>query len=253
MAARFVVVGWLVALFGAPVGAADVAPKAVPPSISATQLTLRLDAVQGQATVIEEADATLTVVTAAHFLTPADVGKTLAIHHQNGNLKGAVAAVATNPGYRAFRSRMLPASATYGTLGVDTAIADIRVELPTPQARALFEAIEPAGLTAHPIPLGRDRILSVRIVDQFGAEHTVRAGNHLNPKCLAWGRRSYDVRRGDSGAGVFLLAKTPEGAAAPILIGNVSQVDDRGGIASLIDPHADWVEKALAGLRSRPK
>ena len=54
------------------------------------------------------------------------------------------------------------------------------------------------------------QILSVHIVDQYDQEHVVRAGNHLNPRCLAWGKQNYDTQRGDSGSGVFLFARPPK-------------------------------------------
>ena len=133
--------GLIVAFAGVRGGAEGLAPRAVTSSISATQLTLRLDSLQGQATVIDEAGTTLTIVTAAHFLGPDDVGKTLSIHHCNGNLKGKVEAVTPNPGYHPFRARGLPDSATYGTLGVDTAVVDIRVEVPTAREREIFEMV----------------------------------------------------------------------------------------------------------------
>jgi hypothetical protein len=90
-------------------------------------------------------------------------------------------------------------------------------------------------------------------MDQFGKEHVLRAGNHRNPRSLVWGRQNYDTQRGDSGAGVFFVGKTADGADRPILIGNVSQTDDRGGIASLAYGSERWVRTALTGapLESR--
>ena len=226
--------------------------KPGPPRIVETQLTLRLNPMQGRATVIEVEDHTLVIVTAAHFLAADDVGKPIQIHHE-ANLTGRLVAVARNPGFRPIRSRTTDEESAFGTLGVDTAIAVITLELKSEAERRVFEKIRPAEMTLAPVPSAPNQLLTVNIVDQFGEEHAVRAGNHLNPKCLAWGRRNYDTQRGDSGAGVFLMRKTPEGETTPVLIGNVSQTDDRGGIASLSSRGEPWVSQALTERRLAPK
>ena len=69
---------------------------------------------------------------------------------------------------------------------------------------------------------------------------------------LAWGRRGFDTKPGDSGAGVFLVRTTPEGAPWPILIGVVSQTDERGGIASLIHRDEPWFADATAAPQPAP-
>jgi hypothetical protein len=227
------------------VAADEPAVKPPPSRIANSQLTLRLDPVQGRATVIDIAEPMLTVLTAAHFLSGEDVGKTIRIIRE-GYLKGRVVAVSRNPGYRTIRSRSSQEESTFGTLGVDTAIALIRLELNDGDERMQFERIRAAELAAGPIPSRPNQVLTVNIVDQTGQEHVVPAGNHLNPKCLAWGRRNYDTRRGDSGAGVFVMRRTASGEPSPLLIGTVSQTDDRGGIASLASHGEPWLEKALA-------
>jgi hypothetical protein len=217
-----------------------------PSSIQPTQLTLRLDPMQGRATVIGISEETLTIMTAAHFLAPEDVGRTILIRGV-GSLRGELLAVTRNPGFQVQRSRTSPEPSAFGTLGVDTAIAVIKVQLRRESERRAFAQIRSAELTSEPIPGRAREILTVNIVDQSGREHVVRAGNHLNPKCLAWGRQGYDTQRGDSGAGVFYLRKTPDGESRPILIGNVAQTDDRGGLATLVSRGEGWVRIASAG------
>lgn len=220
--------------------------------IVATQLTLRLAPVEGRATVIAIADDTLTVVTAAHFLTAEGVGKAIVIEQHKGHLIGRVAAIARNPNFRPIKSRNSAAISTEGTVGVDSALAVIKVDLRDEAERLAFSKIKAADLTTRRIPGSSGQVIPVRIVDQDGNEHVVRAGNHLNPRCLAWGRQNYEARPGDSGAGVFIIRKLPEGEPMPILIGCVSQTDDRGAIASLVHRDEAWIEDALARLPSKP-
>jgi hypothetical protein len=232
-------------------GVAARPPERLPFDISATQLTLRLGPIQGRATVIGVTGDTLTVLTAAHFLTGDNAaGKTVVIRRPGGDLCGRVVAVSANPHFKAGRSDKQRDSPALGTIGVDTSIAFIKVTPLDEDDRRIFDAIKPAELTRHPVPVGRDQIVSVHIVDQFDEEHVVRAGNHLNPKCLAWGRGGYDTRPGDSGSGVFIVRRTPEGAPQVLLIGTVSQTDDRGGIASLAYRDDPWVQKAIESQRA---
>ena len=102
--------------------------KPGPVAISQTQLTLRLDPLQGRATVIAIAEQTLTIMTAAHFLGPEDVGQPIRIQGE-GLLRGRLVAVTRNPGFRLVRSRTSDEPSASGTLGVDTAIAQIQVDL----------------------------------------------------------------------------------------------------------------------------
>jgi hypothetical protein len=48
------------------------------------------------------------------------------------------------------------------------------------------------------------------------------------------------------------MEKTADGEPWPVLIGNISQIDDRGGIASLAYRKDPWIEKALEGLQPKP-
>jgi hypothetical protein len=248
------VVGLLIGVVGVVAHAADPPPADVPSPIAETQVTLRLNPILGRATVIAIADSTLTIVTAAHVLSSEAVGRTILIQQPpQGRLAGRVVAVARNPGFHPVRSRNPREPSVDGTLGVDTAIVDIAVEQRDESDRRAFARIKVAGLTAQALPGRPDQIFPVRIVDQFGEEHSVRVGNHLNPKCLAWGRRSYDTKPGDSGAGVFIVRKTPGGDSVPILIGVVSQTDERGAFASLVHRDEPWLVGVLARTPERPK
>jgi hypothetical protein len=223
-----------------------------PPAIAATQLTLRLVPLQARATVIAIAEETLTVLTAAHFLGPEDVGRNIQVE-KGGVLRGRLLAVTRNPGFRQLRSRQTDEPSSFGILGVDTAVATISVDLRGQRARRAFSTIRAAELARERILSNSGQVVSVHIVDQFDKEHVVRAGNHLNPRCLAWGRQSYDTQRGDSGAGVFFVRKTSEGEDRPILIGNVSQTDARGGFATLAYGSERWIEKALETPPAEPR
>src|SRR5262249_22640057 len=156
-------------------------------------------------------------------------------------------AVVPNPEFPRSRSGKPYETPAREAVGVDTAIASIAVDVHGGGAPRIFLAIRPAELAPHPVPGSAAQVLTAHIVDPDGREHVVRAGNHLNPKCLAWGRRQYGTRRGDSGAGVFIVRRTPEGRPWPVLIGSVSQVDGRGGIASLAHRDLPWLARAIGG------
>jgi hypothetical protein len=246
-------ISWLLLALAMPrLPADEPLERPVSSRIAETQLTLRLGPVQGRATVIAIDDDTLTVLTAAHFLAPEDAGKTIQIQGP-GDLRGRLGSVARNPNFHPLRSRVTNAPSPAGTLGVDTAIATIEVNVRTTRERRAFAAIRPAELIREPVLRNSGQVLTVHIVDQFGQEHVVRAGNHLNPRCLAWGKRSYDTQRGDSGAGVFVVRETAEGPPAPVLVGSVSQTDDRGAIASLAYRNESWIGRAIVGLPPESK
>jgi hypothetical protein len=94
----FRVIGMFIGLAAVSAGAADSpttsqptqppTPVAVSPPLDETQVTLRLNPVQGRATVIAIEGATLTLVTAAHVLSSEAVGRTILIRQQQGRLSG---------------------------------------------------------------------------------------------------------------------------------------------------------------------
>src|SRR4051794_10847930 len=83
-------------LFARAAGAPD---ERTPPGIAETQVTLRLGPLQGQATAISISERTLTVLTAAHLLSAADVGRAVLIRRPEGELRGRLSAVTPNPGF----------------------------------------------------------------------------------------------------------------------------------------------------------
>lgn len=225
-------------------------PDRAPSTIRETQITLTTGQAQFQATVIAKEDRTLTILTSGHSLAPADVGQAVGISRGGERLRGRVVAVARNPFFQPVKARDRDDHSVRNIVGVDNAIATL-VAAPTgADEERILRKIRPADMAPRAMPSGPRRIVSVHIVDRLGEEHVVRAGNHLNPKCLAWGQRSYAVKPGDSGAGVFILLKTAPGTTRPVLIGNVSLDDERGGIAPLVFRQDRWVEEALASRKS---
>jgi hypothetical protein len=249
----FGVLAVLLGVAGAPARGVDLPPDPAGASISDTQLTLQINPVQGRATVIGIDGERLTLVTAAHVLGREDLGRIVSLRHGDHSLRGRVEDVSRNPGFHPIRSRTNRERSADGTLGVDTAMVVVDVDLRDEAGRRDFGQIKAADLSAQPIPGNSGQVVPVHIVDQSGEEHVIRVGNHLNPKSLAWGRRSYDTQRGDSGAGVFVVGKTPAGGPWPILIGVVSQTDERGAIASLVHRKEPWIEEALARRTARPR
>jgi len=229
---------------------ADPTPKPAvsphPPRISETQVALQVDQIRAQATVIGISKERLTVLTAAHFLAESDAGKAIQISQPAQEpIQGQVIRVWINPDFPAGhpnQPRRVPAQEA---VGVDSEIIQIQLQAQATGVKSEPKGIRAADLALRPTPAGDRRVLRVRIMDQFGEEHNLLAGNHLNPKCLAWGRGGFEPRPGDSGAGVFFVIRNPEGEEIPVLIGNVSQVDSRGGIASIVYRNAKWMEDAL--------
>lgn len=230
------------------------ARAAGPPTraIADTQLTVRQGRKQYRASVVGKRADTLTFVTAAHCISVADAATPLTIHQGDRMLAGRVVAIAQNPDYRPIAARGPNSSAVRGVLSVDTAVATIRVSLRNDRDVQTFAAIEPAELIAQAPTGGASRTFIVHIIDQDDAEHVVKAGNHLNPKCLAWGRNGYRPVPGDSGAGVFYVPATSEGAQHPLLIGNVALADDRGGFAPLLGRNLAWIDDAIDHARPVP-
>jgi hypothetical protein len=233
------------------IGGAGTTPlDRVPPTIWETQMTVRKGhIVQFQATVINKRDRTLTLLTAAHCLAPADMGHAIEMVRGGESLVGRIAAVWQNPSYHPVRSRDPRDPSVRDIVGVDNAIVTVAVEPGSEAKERFFRQIKTAAMAERAAPVGARQIFLVHVIDQCGQEHVVRAGNHLNAKCLAWGHASYRVKPGDSGAGVFVLRTTPQGQALPILIGNVSLTDDRGGIAPLVDRRDRWVAEAFTGQK----
>ncbi|HEV3120487.1 MAG TPA: trypsin-like peptidase domain-containing protein [Isosphaeraceae bacterium] len=219
--------------------------SADPLGIHATQVTIRLGREQFRATVVGKEGETLTILTAAHCVSDRDAGAALLLRHGNTTLRGKVIQAAHNPDYKPVPSRDPASRAVRGVLCVDTALATIQLDPANPKEREAASAITVAELSSEAVVGTRIRTISVHIIDQEEREHMVTAGNHLNPKCLAWGRASYHPQPGDSGAGVFFLQEGAGGKLRPVLVGNVALSDDRGGIAPVVSHSSHWVEEAF--------
>ncbi len=178
----------------------------VPPTIRETQMTVQMTVrkshiVQFQATVIDKRDRTLTLLTAAHCLAPADMGHAIELVRGEESLVGRIAAVWQNPSYHPVRSRDPRDPSFRDIVGVDNAIVTVAVEPGSEAKERLLRQIKTAAMAERAAPVGARQIFLVHVIDQGGQEHVVRAGNHLNAKCLAWSHASYRVKRGDSAPG----------------------------------------------------
>jgi hypothetical protein len=218
-----------------------------PPGIRETQITLRTERTQFQATVIAKEGSTLTIMTAAHCLSAKDRGMQVMMSrstrpgergdNKDKDLSGRIVEVAQNPLYAESGSNAR-------ARGSDSAVATIAVAPENADERQAFVEMKPAEIIGWSIDHIPNLILDVCMLDQFGEDHIVRAGNHMNPGFLVWGNRGYRPTLGDSGAGVFLIRKTPAGRPLPLLIGNVAMSDELGGIAPLIGRKCQWIAGA---------
>jgi len=221
-----------------PVRAAD----SPPPDLGATQVSVAI--VKGstrrqfRATVMAKGDGTLTLLTAAHCVLPGDAGGPALLTLGDEAIEATVVAVVRNPAYRAGPGQQ-------EAPGADNAVAVIRVEPGNaPEADALRAIQAAPELTARPVPAPSGQAVAIRTFDARGREHAVRAGNFSNHRWLEWGP-DYRPIPGDSGGGVFVLRRDPEGRPRPVLIGVVVDRSDRGGGASLLSREQRWLADAL--------
>jgi Trypsin len=238
----------------AGLGFEELDPSDAAAAIPDTQITVRLGAKQFQATVVAKDGGSVTIVTAAHCVSAREAGLPILLVHADRQLRGRLVRAVQNPGYRPVTSRDARSNAVRGVLCVDNAVATIEVHPANQREQEVFRQLRQAELAAAPLPEGPIQTLTVHIYDQDGQAHVVKAGNHLNPKCLAWGSVSYHPMPGDSGAGVFLMRQNADGQTTPLLIGNVALSDNRGGIAPLVSRRSRWVDEAFTGTggQSRP-
>ncbi|MBX6315304.1 MAG: hypothetical protein IRY99_20690 [Isosphaeraceae bacterium] len=221
-------------------------PEDDPLGLRKTQVTIDLDEVsqriQLQATVIAKGEDTLTVLTAAHGLSPADVGRSIRLHRGEAALTARLLRVARNPSYRPLPAAEIP--------GADNAFALFRVT-PGDEAEARFlRMLQPAQLAPLPLPDPDGQTIWVHVLDQKGAIRVLRAGNYSNPFLLEWGP-SFQPIPGDSGSGVFVVRPGADGRPRALLIGSVVVRTSRGGNASLIHNRLRWVAESLANRPAR--
>jgi hypothetical protein len=211
-------------------------PPAIAEGVRETQLTLMMDRggkrTQLQGTVIARDGRTLTVLTAAHGLGPKDVGEAIRLKQGGGVASGRVEKADRNPFYRPPPTTDIP--------GADNVIVRVRLDEGGSLDPAQVRAAEFAGW-AIPDPGGQ--LVTVQMIDQFGAGHTVKGGNYSNPRWLEWGP-AYRPVGGDSGSGVFVQRRKPEGTTGPLLVGVVVDRSERGGGASLVHAKDRWVQLA---------
>jgi hypothetical protein len=217
--------------------------------IRSTQVSLQVESDRQQnrfqATVLVKGDGTLTILTAAHCLSAKDVGKPVRMMQGESSLVARLGTVVQNPSYR---------HAQFGdSPGADNAVAVVEAISAEDQESAWFRELKPAEIAGWPLSDLGGRPVPARILDQFGKEHVVRAGNFSNPKWLEWGP-SYRPLPGDSGSGVFIFPRTGDGKPRPTLIGVVVDRSDIGGGASIISRRYRWLNEAARGpVTSRTK
>lgn len=224
----------LVALLGDPPAIAD--------GVRESQVTLSIDRggrkTQLQGTVIAREERTLTVLTAAHGVGPKDVGQSIRLKQGGGTATARVEKADCNPFYRPPPTSDIP--------GADNVIVRIRLDeggtLDPSQLRA-------AEVTGWAVPEPNGQLVTVQMIDQFGTGHTVKGGNYSNPRWLEWGP-AYRPVGGDSGSGVFVLRRKPDGKVAPVLVGVVVDRSERGGGASLLHGKDRWVQVATQPAKS---
>ena len=243
--ARIVIVGMALAWPASVRAQAEDRKASTPetPGLRATQVTILVlekggKARKFQATVMARKDDALTVLTAAHCLSAKDANEPALLVLDGEKIKGRVVSVVRNPAYQPDSVREVP--------GADNAVARLRFKPSSKIQSDAFDLIQPAkGLTTRPYPVPSGQTVFVRMVDQHGIEHAVKAGNYSNPRLLAWGP-AYKPYPGDSGSGVFAMSGGPNGQEPrPILIGILVANDDRGGNASLISKEMRWIADEL--------
>jgi hypothetical protein len=206
-----------------------------------TQITLSMERggkrTQLQGTVIAKEDGILTVLTAAHGLGPRDVGGVIRLKQGDGAATGRVEKADRNPFYRPPPTSDIP--------GADNAILHVRLDEGGSLDATKLRTAEVAGWA---IPEPNGQLVTVQMIDQFGTGHMVKGGNYSNPRWLEWGP-AYRPVGGDSGSGVFVLRKKPDGTIGPILVGVVVDRSERGGGASLIHAKDKWVQAARRPIK----
>ena len=224
-------------------GDAQPAPARSTPGLRATQVTLAIPDGGGKgrvfrATVMARKDDVLTVLTAAHCLSAGDADLPVRLVVDDLLIQGTVASVVRNPAYKESATRDYP--------GADNAIARFRFKPEAGASTEAFEALKPAvGLASRIYPGPSGQVIPVRMIDQKGVEHAVKAGNFSNPRVLEWGR-AYKPIPGDSGSGVFVMSGGADGQPPrPVLIGILVSSDDRGGLASLVAREMRWIADEL--------
>ena len=234
---------WSACAWGLMVAAVAGAPTASE-QIRATQLTLVV--VNGRAvstfraTLLARSPDSLTILTAAHCLDDGDDGARVVLSQpgREGRATGKVARVFRNPDYLPHLAGPAP--------GADNAIAVIDLD---PDRAGFLDSLAAADLVTWPSP-GRDgQVTSLRVQDQRGVEHAVRASNFSNPRWLEWGP-AYRPIPGDSGSGMFAVVADRDGAEHPVLIGALVDRSREGGGGSLVCKRYRWVAQALAAAAS---
>jgi hypothetical protein len=213
------------------------------PGLRATQVTLAIE--KGgmrrkfRATVMARKDDALTVLTVAHGISADDVdGPALLLLDGGEVIEGKVISVVRNPAYKPNPLKEIP--------GPDNAVARFRFKPANKAATEAFEALRPAeGIASRAYPNPSGQTVAVRMMDQHGVEHALKAGNYSNPRFLEWGP-SYKPIAGDSGGGVFVMSGGSNGQQPrPILIGIIVGRDDNGGMASLVSKEMRWMAEEL--------
>lgn len=215
-----------------------------PGEVRRSQVRLAFDHVtsrrefRGTVLSIEDGNV-VTILTAAHCLSPGDVNTSALLLLGGEVVEGKVLSVVWNPAYHVAQGKVpdLP--------GPDNAVARFRFEPANMPAAEAFRTIVPAWRVAsRAIPSRQGERVNVRLIDGEGRVHTLHAGNFANHRLLEWGT-AYIPNPGDSGSGVFAFQYDANGDVRPVLIGVVVGRTSQGGSASLVSLSQPWLARAL--------
>ncbi len=208
----------------------------IEPGIAPTQITATFvhdhTRTLFRATVVARKGPSITILTAAHCLGPAEIGSRIQIFQDKAVASGQVQAVVRNPNYRPAPSGDIP--------GADNALARIKLD---EVGDFPLESLKTAELVNWAVPDPDGELVTIQTIDQFGQPHKVKAGNYTNPRWLEWGP-TYRPVPGDSGSGVFIV-RTSRGKKNLLLIGSVVDRSQRGGGASVLHLRDRWLREAL--------
>jgi hypothetical protein len=228
----------------APVVCLQDRPAPAPPSglevVRRSQLAVALADDRGdvrfRATLVARGENSLRILTAAHCVSRADIGRSLRLAQGASACDAEIVQVVRNPNYEGETKTDTP--------GADNAFVELRPKPADDDQTKWLASLAVAQVAADAVPGPAGGELAVLAIDQKNAMHRVRAANYTNPRWLEWGD-AYRPIPGDSGSGVFFLGTDELGELQPLLIGVVTDRSQLGGGASLVFTRMRWLAELL--------